>query len=160
MKKIKLITAALAISVLGIALPAGATANTKLDLIQDCSTGCPQAPDMMGPTGFGFVNYNQDANGDLRVVASLKDAEPNATYVVLLANGSTHASTTGFANIGTVTTNGQGNGTSNIHVPHATLLAAPFGVGNQTNHIDLRKDVNDTSTGLYTVSGVNYTVKP
>lgn len=59
-----------------------------------------------------------------------------------------------------VTTNGQGNGTSNVMVSHATLMSAPFGVGDQKNHIDLRKDVNDTSTGLYTVTGVDYTVEP
>jgi hypothetical protein len=162
MKKIKLIIAVLAVSVmsLGFATTAGATANTKLDLLQDCSTGCPQPPDMVGPAGFGFVNYNQDANGDLRIVASLKGAEPNTTYVVILANGPTHATTTGFAKVGTVATNGQGNGTVNISVSHATLMSAPFGAGNQTNHIDLRKDVNDTSTGLYDATGVNYTVEP
>ncbi len=162
MKKFKLIGAALSISILGLglAVPVGATANTKLDLIQDCSIGCPEAPDMTGPTGFGFVNYNQDANGDLRVVVSVKGAAPNATYAVILGNGSTHATTTGSAIVGTVTTNGQGNGTSNSQVPHATLLSAPFGVGDQMNHIDVRKALNDTSTGLYTVSGVDYTVAP
>lgn len=162
MKKFKLIGAALSLSILGLglAVPVGATANTKLDLIQDCSVGCPEATDMTGPTGFGFVNYNQNAGGDLRIVASLKGAAPNTTYSVILANGSTHATTTGFAVIGTVTTNGQGNGTTNVVVPHATLLSAPFGVGSQMNHVDLRMDVNDTSTGLYTVSGVDYTVQP
>lgn len=162
MKKLKLVAAAFSISLLGLglAVPVGATANTKLDLIQDCSVGCPEAPDMTGPTGFGFVNYNQNADGDLRIVASLKGAEPNTTYSVILANGSSHATTTGYAVVGTVTTNGQGNGTSNIVVLHAMLLSAPFGVGNQTNHIDLRMDVNDTSTGLYTVTGVDYTVQP
>ncbi len=162
MKKLKLVGAALLLSVLGLglAMPVGATANTKLDLVQDCSTGCSQPADMNGPTGFGFVNYNQDAGGDLRIVASLKGAEPNVTYSVILANGPTHATTTGYAVVGTVTTNGQGNGTSNISVSHATLLGAPFGVGNQKNHIDLRKDVNDVSTGLYDVSGVDYTVEP
>jgi hypothetical protein len=162
MKKLKLMGAALAISVLGLGLatPVGATANTKLDVVQDCSTGCSQPADMNGPTGFGFVNYNQNAGGDLRIVASLKGAEPNATYSVILANGPTHATTTGFAVVGTVTTNGQGNGTTNIAVPHTTLLSAPFGVGDQKNHIDLRKDVNDVSIGLYDVTGVNYTVKP
>ncbi len=163
MKKIKLISAALSLSVLslGLAIPVvGATPNTKLDLVQDCSTGCSEPTDMNGSTGFGFVNYNQDNNGDLRIVASLKGAEPNATYTVILANGSTHATTTGFAVVGTVTTNVQGNGTSNITVSHATLLGAPFGVGDQKNHVDLRKDVNDVSTGLYDVTGVDYTVKP
>ena len=163
MKKLKVIVAALSISALslGLAIPSvGATPNTKLDLMQDCSTGCSQPTDMNGPTGFGFVNYNQDNNGDLRIVASLKGAEPNATYSVILANGPTHATTTGFAVVGTVTTNVQGNGTSNIKVSHATLMSTPFGVGDQKNHVDLRKDVNDVSTGLYTVSGVDYTVKP
>ncbi len=161
MNKIKLISAVLSISVLGVglAVPVGATPNMKLDLIQDCSVGCLEAPDMTGPAGFGFVNYNQNVQGDLRVVVSVKGAAPNTTYSVILANGSTHATSTGSAVIGTVTTNGQGNGTSNSEVTHATLLTAPFGAGSQTNHIDVRKDINDTSTGLYTVTGVDYTVE-
>jgi len=162
MKKLTLMGAVLSINALGLGLaaPVAATANTNLDIVQDCSTGCPELADMNGPTGFGFVNYNQHADGTLRIVASLKGAEPNATYSVILANAPTHATTTGFAVVGTLTTNGQGNGTSNITVSRATLMSAPFGVGNQKNHIDLRKDVNDVSTGLYDVSGVDYTVKP
>jgi hypothetical protein len=137
-----------------------ATPNTKVDFVQDVATGGSFADlDMAGPTGFGFVNFNQDDAGNLRVVASLKNAEPNTTYEIFLVCGPTHDTACGFISIGTLTTNGQGNGNSGaIDVPLATLQAAPFGSGDRTDHIDLLKGVGDLSAGVYAVSGIDYTV--
>lgn len=137
-----------------------ATPNTKVDFIQDVATGGSIADlDMAGPTGFGFVNFNQDNAGNLRVVASLKNAEPNTTYEIFLVCGPTHDTACGFISIGTLTTNGQGNGNSGaVDVPLATLQAAPFGAGDRTDHIDLIQGPGDLSAGAYVVSGIDYTV--
>lgn len=162
MRKLRVLFSSLAISLVaavGIALPASAAPNTKLDLVQDCSSTCPEAIDMAGPTGFGFVNYNQDDQGNLRVVASLKNAQPNMTYHIFLACGPTHATACGFMDIGMVTTNGQGNGNSGaVMVPLATLQATPFGSGARTDHIDILAGVGDTSAGVYVTSNVDYLV--
>lgn len=134
-----------------------ATANTKLDLVQDCSTGCAEPLDMDGPTGFGFINFNQNADGDLRVVVSLKNAEPNTEYTgAFLVCGPTHATACGFINIGSVTTNGQGNGNAHLSVPVATLQAA-FGSGAKTDHFDLIAATNATG-GVYAATGLDYIV--
>ncbi|HZM64234.1 MAG TPA: hypothetical protein VFB59_03815 [Candidatus Saccharimonadales bacterium] len=160
MRKLRVLFSSLAISLVaavGIALPASAAPNTKLDLVQDCSTGCSEAVDMAGPTGFGFINYNQDDEGNLRVVASLKNAEPNTTYQIFLVCGPTHAAACGFIEIGTLTTNGQGNGNSGaVMVPLATLQSAPFGAGARTDHIDLL--AGGTGAGVYATSNVDYLV--
>ena len=86
---------------------AAATANDKVDLQQDCGSPCVTPVDSSGPTGFGFVNYNKNEAGDLRVVAVVKNAAPNTTYDVFLVCGPTHATACGFVELGTVTTNGQ-----------------------------------------------------
>lgn len=136
-----------------------ATANTKVDLVQDCSTGCLEAVDMAGPTGFGFVNFNQNAGGDLRVVVSLKNAEPNTEYNgAFLVCGPTHASACDYINIGSLTTNAQGNGNATMIVPVGTLQASPFGSGARTDHFDLLKGVGDTSAGVYAATGIDYLV--
>lgn len=158
---------ALIAAVLMIASVASATPNTKLNMIQD-SAGCGGAgqpacgaadSDMAGPTGFGFVNFNQDDEGNLRVVVSLKDATPNTTYEIFLVCGPTHALACGFITIGFLTTNVQGNGNSGaIIVDVTTLQAAPFGSGARTDHIDLLQGVGDLSAGFYVVTPVAYTV--
>lgn len=135
-----------------------ATANTKVNLVQDCSTGCTEAIDMAGPTGFGFINFNQNNNGDLRVVISLKNAEPNTTYSgVFLVCGPTHATACGFVDVGDLTTNGQGNGNATMILPVADLQASPFGSGARTDHFDLIAGSPSTG-GVYAASGINYIV--
>ena len=137
---------------------AEATANTKVDLIQDCSTGCVEPIDMAGPAGFGFINFNQNSNGDLRVVISLKNAEPNTTYSgVFLVCGPTHASACGFVDVGDVTTNGQGNGNATMILSVEMLQASPFGSGARTDHFDLIGSSTATG-GVYAASGINYIV--
>jgi hypothetical protein len=100
--------------------------------------------DSSGPTGFGFVNYNKDAAGDLRVVAALKNAAPNTTYHIFLVCGPTHDTGCGFVDIGTLATNGQGTGASG-----AIIVSAPPFVGGPDDHIDLLKGVGDLSGGFY-----------
>ena len=100
--------------------------------------------DSAGPTGFGFVNYNKNAAGDLRVVAVLKNAAPNTTYHIFFVCGPTHASACGFIDLGTLTTNGQGNGSSG-----AIVVTDPPYVGGPDDHIDLLKNAGDQSAGLY-----------
>ena len=51
----------------------------------------PLLPSSIGPLGFGFVNFNQNANGDLRIVLKLKGGAANATYRMRLWCDSTHA---------------------------------------------------------------------
>lgn len=136
-----------------------ASANTKVDLVQDCSTGCSETVDMAGPTGFGFINYNQNANGDLRLVVSVKNAEPNTEYSgVFLVCGPTHSSACGFVDAGDLVTNGQGNGNATMILSVESLQASPFGPGSRTDHFDLLKGVGDVSAGVYTATGINYVV--
>ena len=134
-----------ALLALGVAASvASASANDKVALQQDCGSPCVEPVDSSGPTGFGFVNYNKDAAGDLRVVVSLKNAAPNTTYHVFLVCGPTHDTSCGFVDIGTLTTNGHGNGNSG-----AIVVTGPPFVGGPDDHIDLLKDVGDQSAGLY-----------
>lgn len=166
-----IVLAALTLVVSG-AVPGHATPNTKLLIIQD-SAGCGGVgqpvcgaadSDMAGPSGtgnrgFGFVNYNQNAEGELRVVVALKNATPNTTYEIFLVCGPTHATACGFITIGFLTTNGQGNGNSGaIHVPVTTLQAPPFGSGARTDHVDLLASVGDLSAGFYAATPVSYIV--
>jgi hypothetical protein len=123
---------------------AAGSANDKVALQQDCGSPCVEPVDSTGPTGFGFVNYNKDAAGALRVVVSLKNAEPNTTYHIFFVCGPTHATACGFEDIGTLTTNGQGNGNSG-----AIIVSAPPFVGGPDDHIDLLKAAGDDSAGLY-----------
>lgn len=156
MKKISLMLAILvAIGLAALPGKAMATSNTKIDLIQDASAGGGEAIDMAGPTGFGFINFNQNATGDLRMVVSLKNAEPNTTYSgVFLVCGPTHSSACGFIDVGELTTNGQGNGNATMWLEVATLQASPFGPGARTDHFDVIGPAGD----VYAVSGINYTV--
>jgi len=133
---------------------ASAAANTKVDLVQDVASGPVGVLDMDGPTGFGFINFNQNANGDLHITVSLKNAEPNTEYSgVFLVCGPTHASACGYVDVGDLTTNGQGNGNATM-----ILSAADLGSGSYTDHFDLMKDVGDQSAGVYVASGLNYIV--
>jgi len=136
-----------------------ASAATKVDLVQDVASGGVGTLDMLGPTGYGFVNFNQDASGDLRLTVSLKNADPNTAYHgVFLVCGPTHASACGFVDVGELTTNGQGNGNATLRLSVAVLQASPFGSGSRTDHFDLLKGVGDDSAGVYVASGINYIV--
>ena len=103
-----------------LASVAVATANDKVALQQDCGSPCVESVDSIGPTGFGFVNYNKNAAGELRMVVALKNAAPSTTYHIFFTCGPTHDTACGFVDIGTLTTNGQGNGNSGAIVFSAT----------------------------------------
>ena len=136
-----------------------AAAATKVDLIQDVASGGVGVVDMDGPTGFGFVNFNQDANGDLRLTVSIKNAEPDTTYAgAFLVCGPTHALGCGWIDVGDLTTNGQGNGNATMVLSVETLQDSPFGSGSRTDHFDLMKDTGDSSAGIYVASGIDYIV--
>jgi hypothetical protein len=130
MKRIVLVLA-LVITCRSPPTPVSATPNTKVDMVQDCSSGCAQPTDMAGPTGFGFVNFNQDNSGALRVVVSLKDAQPNTTYQIFLVCGPTHAAACGFTTIGTLTTNVVGNETLERSSYHQYIAGLPIWCGFQ-----------------------------
>lgn len=158
--KTKLILASLLVAAALTVYPksAMATANTKLDLIQDVAAGPSGVLDMEGPTGYGFVNFNQNDQGDLRLTISLKNAEPNTEYSgVFTVCGPDHSSACGYIDVGDLTTNNQGNGNATIIVPVETLQDN-FGSGAKTDHFDLLKDVGDLSAGVYTATGLNYVV--
>lgn len=158
MKRKLVLIPLLAILLLSVAAPALATPNTKLMMVQDVAPGGSTSDaDMLGPTGFGFVNYNQDDMYNLRITVSLKNAEPNTEYTIYLVGGPTHASATGYISIGTFMTNEVGNGApSAIIVPVATLQAAPFGSVGNPAHIDLLGAGYPTTAGAYVVSPINY----
>ena len=139
---------------------AQATPNTMSEFVLDCETTCPIAEqDMAGPIGFGFVNHNQNENGDLRVVVALKNATPNTTYTIYLVCGPTHHTACAHTSIGTLTTNVHGNADSGaMPVPVATLQAFPYGPGARTDHVDVMRGLGDLTAGLYAAAGINYVV--
>jgi hypothetical protein len=130
-------------------------ANTKVDLIQDVAPGGVGAIDMAGDTGFGFINFNQNANGDLRVTISLKNASPNTEYNgVFLVCGPTHATACGFVDVGDMTTNNQGNANATMMLS-TSFLNDEFGSGAKTDHFDL---IGNGSGDVYVASGIDYIV--
>jgi hypothetical protein len=129
-----------------------AAPNSKVDLVMDVGEA-GDAYDMEGPV-VGFVNTNQDDEGNLRVVIKVKDATPLTTYTVWLVGGATHDSATGFTVIGYLTTNEIGTANSGeIWVDAATMAEAPFGSG--PHHIDIDEGGDDK---WFVSSPIPYTV--
>ena len=115
-----------------IAGVANATSNSKVDLFYDGVPGSAEI-DMAGPTGFGFVNYNKNADGALRFVVSLKNAAPNTTFSIYYVCGPTHALICAPAYLlGTFTTDADGNANSG-----ALWLENPPFVGAPDDHVDI-----------------------
>ena len=140
--------------------PAFAAPKTKIDLVNDCGGFGPGGPcDNVGPTA-GFVKFDQDDTGALTVAVSMHDGMPNTTYAVFLTCGPTIALSCGFLQIGTITTNGAGNGRSGaIVVPLRTLQAAPFGSGERADEITLVRALGDLGAGGFDqVTPLAYTV--
>ncbi len=121
----------IALAVLLVAMtaaPALATGADKQPLVGPsavvwCSDVTPFPGEDASEAGPGFVvfNYDRDANTVMANVA-LKGATPNTTYVVRLIQG---GSGDCFTVDGTITTNGQGNGTLTIY---ETMFAGAPGV--------------------------------
>ena len=122
--------------------PVQAGNDTKVDLIHDCGPTSGQGPcngnrDMAGPVR-GFVNYNQNGQGDLLIVNAIKKADPNTTLDFRLYCGPTHntAGNNPWFEMAAVTTNNVGNGnTGAVHVPAEALVVC--GPGTHTGHVDL-----------------------
>jgi hypothetical protein len=112
--------------------------------------------DMNGPQ-IGITAYS--APGDnLHLQINVEFALPSTKYEVFLTAGPSHALASGFIGIGVLTTNGVGAGVGTFTVPHATLLAAPFGAGYRTDHIDLLRAAGNLAGGVLVTGAVNYFV--
>ena len=148
---IALVLGLAALAVISIQSTAGAASpNTKLDMLQDVADGSGDARDVVGPAGFGHINYNQLPSGDLRIEAALKGAAPDTTYTLIIYCGPTHINAINSIHVGAVTTNGQGNAnTGAIHIPAASLAGATGACasGATTGHLDFD---NNTTSGTYT----------
>src|SRR5262249_33979824 len=120
--------------------------------IQDARQA-PEPTDFQGPSGFGFINFNQDDTGVLRLTIAVKGGSPNTTYTVFLVCGPTHDLSCGFIPIGSVTKNGVGNGNTTIHIDVATLQSLQ-GSGAATDHVDMI----GTDGSVLVAGGINFTI--
>ena len=131
-----------------LAGPANANNDTKVVLQYDCGPKSPEGPcataanrNTAGPE-VGFVNYNQNGNGDLIIVVAIKRADPNTTYDFSFYCGNTHNTAGNRAKHVTaaVTTNGVGNGNTGAIKVTAEELAAECSIFNPTpgqGHVDM-----------------------
>ena len=137
------------------AAPASAGKETKIDLLYDCgpkTTTCPAARDMLGPE-VGFVNYNQNGQGDLIIVVAIKRADPDHTYNFSFYCGPTHA-TAGprpYFELAAATTNTVGNGNTGAIKIDAALLTMCGTSGE--GHVDM-----DSPTTTLAATPVHYVV--
>lgn len=137
-------------------------ADTKVDLLHDCGPNSGQGPcaggnrDMLGPE-VGFVNYNQNGQGDLIIVSATKKSEPDRTFDFLLWCGPTHNTAGNLAKFvdDAMTTNVVGNGNTGAILVTAAELLAACGPGAHTGHVDLDSDNLDTTL---TGTPINFTV--
>lgn len=86
-----------------------------------------------GARTVGFANIRSDGNGPVVARVSLKDALPNATYDFILLQLPGEAGACNKPAAGSVTTNGQGNGTASfsaVKLP-GTTAAFVFAAGPQ-----------------------------
>ncbi len=146
------------IALLGSAPLAQATSNTKIAVFQDVPPGGSSADvDFIGPTGFGFVSYNQDdETGDMRLTVSLKGVAPGREFGVFLTNGPTHDTAIGFIFAAVFTTNVRGNGTVTVTIPISQLSFLALGADSVLGHVDIT--TFDFADGVYVAGGVNWTV--
>jgi hypothetical protein len=79
---------------------------------------------MKGPK-IGLLKYSQTSDGSLQLSITFGGVDPNTQYAVDLACGPSHDQACGFAQVGTITTNGSGAGSGNFTVPVATLNGSP-----------------------------------
>lgn len=135
----------------------GPQTETHVPVVYDSDSGGFGGPvDMNGPQ-IGLTAYSEPGD-NLHLNLTIEFGQPNTRYEVFLVAGPSHALASGFIAIGALATNPAGAGASVITVPHATLLAPPFGPGYRTDHIDLMKGVGDESRGILTAGAINYFV--
>jgi hypothetical protein len=137
----------------------GPIAETNVPVIYDTDAGGFGGPlDMNGPQ-VGVAAYSEPGD-NLHVKINVEFGQPSTSYEVFLVGGPAHAMATGFISIGTLVTNPVGSGAGVFTVPHATLIAPPFGPGYRTDHIDLLHGAGDLSRGCITAGAINYFVCP
>ena len=135
----------------------GPKTETSVDVVYDTdSAGFGGPLDMTGPE-IGVVAYSEPG-GNLHITINIEFGHPSTGYEVFLTGGPSHALATGFIGIGVLNTNAVGSGSATFTVPHARLLAAPFGPGYRTDHIDLLHGVGDLTKGVLTAGEINYFV--
>ena len=81
----------------------------------DTFTSCSTGGDVSAST-FGFVNINPQ-NGNLQIEVAVKGGTPNASYDIYVNQDPGGCPTVA---IGTLTTNGQGNGNVHLSVPQVS----------------------------------------
>ncbi|HEY6693613.1 MAG TPA: hypothetical protein VI006_12235 [Solirubrobacteraceae bacterium] len=121
------------------------------------SNGFGGPGDMNGP-GIGEVAYRQAPDSSLQLDVRLEFAQLVTTYEAFLVCGAAHSLACGFVSAGTVTTDAVGAGSGTLTVPAGVLLAAPFGPGYRSDHLDLLQGAGDVSRGLLTAGALNYLV--
>lgn len=135
----------------------GPITETRVLVVYDTDNGGFGGPlDMSGPQ-IGLLAYSEPGD-NLHVTIKIEFGQPNTSYEVFLVGGPAHALATGFIGIGVLSTNAVGSGTGTFVVPHARLLAPPFGPGYRTDHVDLLHGLGDLSRGCLTAGEINYFV--
>jgi hypothetical protein len=117
------------------------------------SNGFGGPGDMNGP-GIGEVAYRQAPDSSLQLDVRLEFAQLVTTYEAFLVCGAAHSLACGFVSAGTVTTDAVGAGSGTLTVPAGVLLAAPFGPGYRSDHLDLLQGAGDVSRGLLTAGAL------
>jgi hypothetical protein len=135
----------------------GPKTETSVLMVYDTDSGGFGGPlDMTGPQ-IGLLAYSEPGD-NLHITIGVEFGHPSTSYEVFLVGGPAHALATGFIGIGVLNTNAVGSGTATFTVPHVRLLAAPFGAGYRTDHIDLLHGLGDLSKGCLTAGEINYFV--
>jgi hypothetical protein len=135
----------------------GPIKETHVPIVYDSDDrGLGGPVDMNGPQ-IGITAYSEPGN-NLHLQINVEFARPSTRYEVFLTAGPSHATATGFIGIGILSTNGAGAGSGTFTVPHATLLAPPFGAGYRTDHIDMLDATGDFKAGVLVAGAVNYFV--
>lgn len=137
----------------------GPITTTNVPVVYDNDTGGFGGPLDMGGPQIGIVAYSEPGD-NLHVSINIEFGQPSTSYDVFLVGGPAHALATGFISIGTLLTNAVGSGAGVFTVPHATLVAHPFGPGYRNDHIDLLHAAGDLSRGVLTAGAINYFVCP
>ena len=135
----------------------GPKTEITVDVVYDTDTHGFGGPlDMTGPQ-IGILAYSEPG-GNLHLTLNIEFGQPSTGYEVFLVGGPAHALATGFIGVGVLNTNAVGAGSATFTVPHARLVAPPFGPGYRTDHIDLLHGVGDLTKGCLTAGEINYFV--
>ena len=136
----------------------GPKLNTTVPLVYESDDRGLGGPINMDGPIVGEVAYHQDGADNLIVDVRIDYGVPNRKLEVFLVGGPAHSMSTGFVVIGVIATNGAGFGSGVFPVPHATLIASPFGPGYRNDHVDILEGVGDLKGGTYTAGAINYFV--